>query len=196
MNEGWASYWHARLLREAEFLPQDEYLEAIKTHSDVVRPIAGDQQVALNINPYHLGFVMWEKIIEEQGLEAARQIMREDDDFGFIRNHLTEELAHELDLFVFQARSNGEIKVQEFDVDLLRESILGAKFNFGAPAIFVVEMAVDGSLTLGHDHATDKRGLDLDRAEKVLRYLHRIWRRPIKINTVDAAGKEKVLSVS
>src|SRR5690606_17183495 len=23
MNEGWASYWHARLLREANFLPND-----------------------------------------------------------------------------------------------------------------------------------------------------------------------------
>ena len=30
MNEGWASYWHARLLREADFLPQNEYLDAIK----------------------------------------------------------------------------------------------------------------------------------------------------------------------
>ena len=38
MNEGWASYWHARLLREADFLPQDDYVDAIKCHSDVVRP--------------------------------------------------------------------------------------------------------------------------------------------------------------
>ena len=40
MNEGWASYWHARLLREADFIPQHAYLDAIKCHSDVVRPIA------------------------------------------------------------------------------------------------------------------------------------------------------------
>ena len=56
MNEGWASYWHARLLREADFVPQQAYLDAIKCHSDVVRPIAADQQVALSVNPYHLGF--------------------------------------------------------------------------------------------------------------------------------------------
>ncbi len=43
MNEGWASYWHARLLREADFLPQNEYLDALKTHSDVVRPHAAEQ---------------------------------------------------------------------------------------------------------------------------------------------------------
>src|SRR5690606_2009281 len=49
MNEGWASYWHARLLREADFVPQNVYLDAIKCHSDVVRPIAAGQQVALAI---------------------------------------------------------------------------------------------------------------------------------------------------
>ena len=72
MNEGWASYWHARLLREANFLPQQAYLDAIKSHSDVVRPVAADQQVALAINPYHLGFSMWEHIVESDGLERAR----------------------------------------------------------------------------------------------------------------------------
>ena len=72
MNEGWASYWHARLLREADFVPQQAYVDAIKCHSDVVRPIAADQQVALSINPYHLGFSMWEKIIEAPGAWRRR----------------------------------------------------------------------------------------------------------------------------
>jgi stage V sporulation protein R len=30
MNEGWASYWHARLLREADFLPHNDYVDMIK----------------------------------------------------------------------------------------------------------------------------------------------------------------------
>ena len=47
MNEGWASYWHARLLREADFLPHNEYLDALKAHSDVVRPHAAEQQASL-----------------------------------------------------------------------------------------------------------------------------------------------------
>ncbi len=93
MNEGWASYWHARLLREANFLPSEAYVDAIKCHSDVVRPLASGEQVALAVNPYHVGFSMWEKIVERDGLEGARRIMREDDDFSFIRNHLTADLA-------------------------------------------------------------------------------------------------------
>ncbi len=67
MNEGWASYWHARLLREADFMPPQAYVDAIKCHSDVVRPMAADQQIALAVNPYHLGFSLWEKIIEKRG---------------------------------------------------------------------------------------------------------------------------------
>ena len=87
MNEGWASYWHARLLREADFLPQNEYLDAIKTHSDVVRPHAAEQQASLVVNPYHLGFSLWEAIVEEHGIERAFEIRAEDDDFSFVRNY-------------------------------------------------------------------------------------------------------------
>ena len=50
---------------------------------------------------------MWEKIVEEQGLEAARKIMAQDDDFGFVRNHLTRELADELKLFRFKGPATG-----------------------------------------------------------------------------------------
>ncbi|HET9692782.1 MAG TPA: SpoVR family protein, partial [Steroidobacteraceae bacterium] len=93
MNEGWASYWHARLLREAKFLPQGVYVDAIKCHSDVVRPTASGDGVSLHINPYHLGFHLWDRIIERDGVEAARLIMQQDDDFAFIRGQLDAEVA-------------------------------------------------------------------------------------------------------
>ena len=194
MNEGWASYWHARLLREADFLPQNEYLDALKTHSDVVRPHAAEQQASLVVNPYHLGFSVWESIIEEHGLERAFQIRAEDDDFGFVRNYLSQELAEELKLFRYEATGDGTVRVQENDIDALRETLLAPKYNFGAPAVLARHIGADGSLELYHEDATDGRGLDLDRAERVLDYLHRVWRRPIKLETVDAERNPKVLS--
>ena len=42
MNEGWASYCMPVLLREADFLPQSAYVDAIKCHSDVVRRASGE----------------------------------------------------------------------------------------------------------------------------------------------------------
>jgi stage V sporulation protein R len=193
MNEGWASYWHARLLREADFLPQNEYLDAIKTHSDVVRPHAAEQQASLIVNPYHLGFSIWESIVQEHGLKRAFEIRGEDDDFGFIRNYLTEDLADELKLFRYEASADGSVRVQEQDIHALRETVLAPKYNFGAPAVLVKHIASDGSLDLVHEHATDGRGLDLDKAERVLDYIHKIWRRPIRLETVDADGRSKTI---
>ena len=196
MNEGWASYWHARLLREADFLPQELYLSAIKAHSDVVRPIAGEQQTALAVNPYHLGFSMWEHIVEQQGLEEARRISREEDDFGFVRNHLDAKLAEKLGLFVFKAKQDGEIKVMTRDINAVRESIIGNKFNYGAPRIAVAEMKNDGSLILQHDHGSDGRGLDVQRANEVLNYVARVWRRPVTLQTVDGRGQPSALQAA
>jgi stage V sporulation protein R len=193
MNEGWASYWHARLLREADFLPQDLYLSALKAHSDVVRPIAGEEQTALAVNPYHLGFAMWEDLIEKHGLETARRICREEDDFGFIRNHLDEELADKLNLFVYESRQDGEIKVANREIHAIREAIIAHKFNYGAPRIAIAELRQDGSLVLEHDHKSDGRGLDIERAGRVLNYVHRVWRRPVILKTVDRRGEAREL---
>ena len=188
MNEGWASYWHARLLREADFVPQQAYLDAIKCHSDVVRPVAAEQQVSLSINPYHLGFAMWEKIVERDGLEKARHIMEQDDDFGFVRNYLTRELAEELDLFRYSARSDGQIKVLDPELTSLHEALLAPKYNFGAPTVSAAHVRNDGTLELVHDTTVDGRGLDLERSRKVLDYLQKVWRRPIMLTTANQAG--------
>jgi stage V sporulation protein R len=185
MNEGWASYWHARLLREADFLPQPLYLAAIKAHSDVVRPFATGEQTALGINPYHLGFTLWEHIIERHGMERAMEVRREEDDFGFIRNWLDREIAESSGLFVYETRPGDEIRVASRSLEAVREAILAPKFNFGAPRVAAVDMGTDGTLVLQHDAASDGRGLDVARARKVLEYVRRVWRRPVRLSTVN-----------
>lgn len=194
MNEGWASYWHARLLREADFLPHDLYLSAIKAHSDVVRPYAAERQLALAVNPYHLGFSMWEDIIEKHGLENARRIMKEEDDFGFVRNYLTKELIEKLQLFVYEARDDGDIRIANADIHAVHEAILAPKFNYGAPRIAANHLHVDGSLQLLHDHQSDGRGVDLGRAERVLEYIGRVWHRPVTLHTIGDRGEARVVT--
>lgn len=193
MNEGWACYWHARLLREADFLPDDLYVSAIKAHSDVVRPFAAERQMALAVNPYHLGFSMWEAIIEREGLATARRICSEEDDFGFVRNYLDADLAESLGLFVYEAHDDGAIKIASRDIHALREAILAPKYNYGAPRIAASRLNQDGSLDLAHDFESDGRGLDLARAERVLDYIARIWRRPVSLSTVSEVGHPRVL---
>ncbi len=194
MNEGWACYWHARLLREADFLSQQDYVDAIKTHSDVVRPHASGKQVSLSPNPYHLGFCMWERIIDEHGIDCAFEIRKNDDDFSFIRNYLSIDLADDMDLFQYKSDKDGVVRVVETDIDELRESILAVKYNFGAPVVNADRIGVDGKLHLVHDHQIDGRGLDLRRTEKVLDYVQSIWRRPVELETVDVSGAQRVLT--
>jgi len=193
MNEGWASYWHARILREADFLPSELYLNAMKTHSDVVRPYGTDKQIALAINPYHLGFNIWERVVADYGIDGARRVMKEEDDFGFIRNYLSAELAQDLDLFVYEAKRDGEVRVTESNLHELHEAIIGPKYNFGAPRVLVDDLRADGTLVLRHDHNSDGRGLEPQRAQRVLEYVHKIWRRPVILYTVDARGEEECL---
>jgi stage V sporulation protein R len=160
----------------------------------VVRPYAAERQLALAVNPYHLGFSIWEDIIEKYGLERARQICKEEDDFGFVRNYLTKELIDKLELFVYEARDDGDIRIAETDIHAVHEAILAPKFNYGAPRVAANHLHVDGSLQLVHDHQSDGRGVDLARAERVLEYIGRIWRRPVTLHTIGERGEARVVT--
>jgi spore cortex formation protein SpoVR/YcgB (stage V sporulation) len=129
-------------------------------------------------------------------LARAFEIRAGDDDFGFVRNHLTQELAEELKLFRYEQTADGSVRVLDHDIHALRESVLGPKYNFGAPAVLAKHLAADGSLELYHEHDTDGRGLDVDRAERVLDYMHKVWRRPISLETVDGEQRPKVITRS
>jgi stage V sporulation protein R len=163
----------------------------------VIRPYASGKDIALAINPYHVGFVMWEHIIENAGLDGALRIRAEEDDFSFIRNHLDDKLAETLQLLNYRTHHDpvtGEsIEIEDRDIDTLREQLIAPKFNFSAPRVQAVELGNDGSLLLRHDHASDGRGLDLERAQKVLEYIAPVWRRPVALETVDGDGNKKTL---
>ncbi|MCK5365596.1 MAG: stage V sporulation protein R, partial [Gammaproteobacteria bacterium] len=113
--------------------------------------------------------------------------------FGFVRNHLDADLADELNIFVYDAKKNGEIKVTDNEIHHLHEAILSPKFNFGAPSVCVTEVGVDGALELAHEHGIDGRGLDTERGQKVIDYIHRVWRRPVTMHTLDGSGKNTTL---
>ena len=57
MNEGWASYWHQRILRDLD-LTTDETIEFAKLNANVVQPSK------TTINPYYLGLKIFEDIEE------------------------------------------------------------------------------------------------------------------------------------
>src|SRR5262249_33230562 len=55
MNEGWASYHHARIIRELD-LPEGDFVEFARMHSGVLAPSKR------NVNPYYVGMKVFEDI--------------------------------------------------------------------------------------------------------------------------------------
>jgi stage V sporulation protein R len=195
MNEGWASYWHARLLREASFLPHELYLAAIKSHSDVVRPFGSGQQLALSVNPYHLGFSMWEHIIDKHGWTrrvkfAARKTTSVSSATTWTGNWPTK-----LDLFVYETRKDGDTASPTATSTPSAKPYWRPSTTMARRRIAVTQVGADGSLDLQHDYLRDGRGLDLQQAERVMEYVEKVWRRPVTLHTVDFRGVVRVLPV-
>jgi stage V sporulation protein R len=197
MNEGWASYWHKRIL-DSLGLDQGLYLEFLVRHNQVVRPIPGQ------INPYHLGLKIWEDIhrrytnpapeeIERDGRpdrtgdEKLFQVREVERDTSFVRRYLTAELARELDLFKFEPRGSDLVVSEVSDEDGFEEVKETLLRNIGTNSIPVIkaedaDFGQNRTLYLRHYH--DGRDLHLEYAEKTLAYVYALWGRECALETV------------
>ena len=108
MNEGWACFWHYKILHELN-MPQDMHLPFLKSHNQVVRPHVG------RINPYHVGFHMFNKIEKRHGIKECFIAHEVHHDESFLRQYLTREDCEELNLFSFarKNKSEGEQKAEQ-----------------------------------------------------------------------------------
>ncbi len=197
MNEGWASYWHKRIL-DSLGLDQGLYLEFLVRHNQVVRPIPGQ------INPYHLGLKIWEDIhrrytnptpeeIERDGPpdrtgdEKLFQVREVERDTSFVRRYLTAELARELDLFKFEPRGSDLVVSEVSDEDgfeEVKETLLRNIGTNSIPVIKVEDADFGQNRTLYLRHYHDGRDLHLEYAEKTLAYVYALWGRECALETV------------
>ena len=179
MNEGWASYWHYTLCNELE-LPQGWHLPFIKMHNQVIRPHIG------GLNPYHLGFVIFQDIKERYGIDECFVARESSHDVAFIRQYLTRELCEDLGLFSFSEKKSKGLTIDEiYDDDgweNIRETLIKSVGTNGIPVIYVEEIEDDNTLILRHEH--DGRDLELDHADEVLRHIITLWGDDAKLFTI------------
>jgi stage V sporulation protein R len=205
MNEGWASFWHKRILDSLE-LPQALHLEFLVRHNQVVRPIPG------SLNPYHLGLKLWEDIErrgdtptpeERERLppgKTGRDLLFEtrevDRDPSFLRRWLHEDIMRELDLFRYEAKGEDLVVSDVSDDDGWRQvkDTLVKSVGMGSiPVIRVEDADYNHNRTLLLSHGHDGRDLQLEYAEKTLSYAHRLWGREVVLETV-VNGKRTFLT--
>lgn len=183
MNEGWASYWHYKILNKLE-LPQNLHLEFIKRHNDVVSPRLG------GLNPYYLGFKMFEDLEKRYGTKKIFEVREVERDYSFIRRYLTLELCQEMNLFEYAKRDSDYIVKEVSDEEGWKEIRDTLSNNCGmgmVPYIQVVDVERDRTLIL--EHVYDGRELLLEYAESTLKHMVDLWGHPVILKT-KMAGKD------
>lgn len=178
MNEGWASYWHYRLLNKLE-LPPSLHLEFLKRHNDVVRPIQG------GLNPYYLGFEMLCDLEKRFGVEKIFEIREFDRDASFLRRYLTLDMCKKMNLFEY-VKDNNEYSISEVSDEEGWEQIrntLADNTGMGSiPYIRVADMSKkDKTLTL--EHVYDNRELNMNYAHETLKSINHLWKHKVVLIT-------------
>jgi len=194
INEGWASFWHSRIMRELD-LSDREHLEFSELHAGVVSPHKGQ------LNPYYVGYKILEDIErrwnnptkEEQekfgrkpggGRAKIFEVRELDSDVSFLRNYLTEDLCEELDLFVYELVDEEEWTVTEKRWERVRDTLVSNMTNFGFPVIVVMDGDYNRNRELYLKHEYEGSELDAKYARKVLEHVFTLWGRTVYLETV------------
>ncbi|WP_067621206.1 SpoVR family protein [Alicyclobacillus acidiphilus] len=202
MNEGWATYWHLRIMREMN-LTDEEAVEFAKMHSGVVLPSR------MSINPYHLGLAIWEDIerrwdhpsdeerekygrVGGQGREKMFEVREIENDASFLRNYLTKQLIEDLDLYLYQKVGN-DWRVVETDWEKVRDTLVASRVNGGIPVLYVEDGDYNRNGELYVKHEYEGVELDIRHLEKSMPYFYRVWGRTSHVETV-VEGREVVFT--
>jgi stage V sporulation protein R len=213
MNEGWASYWHSKMMT-SDVCDWSEIVDYAENNAGVMATSGR------RLNPYKLGVELYRSIEERWNRGQFGREWEECDDLDekrhwdlrlglgkgklfevramyndvtFIDEFLTEDFALEHKLFSFGwSNRNERFEIDSREFREVKEKLLAQLTNFGNPFIFVEDANFDnrGELLLTHDH----RGVDLraDYAKETLSALVRVWRRPVVTHTL-VDGKKTLL---
>lgn len=192
MNEGWATYWHQRIMRELN-LADDELIEYAKLNANVV------QRSKTNINPYYLGLKIFEYIEESynnpteemkrqgvkenSGREKIFEVREIDNDTSFIRNYLTKDFVKNEDMFIFE-NEQGLYRITDKQFESIRDELVSSRTNGGFPYIVVKDANYvnNGELYLKHEYEGIE--LDIKHLENVLPYLYQLWGKSVHLETI------------
>jgi stage V sporulation protein R len=211
MNEGWATYWHSKIMTE-KALKASEIIDYADNASGVTAVGQGQ------LNPYKLGVELFRHIEDRwnrgcfgkeweecnsmemrrswdrrlgQGKRKIFEVRKLYNDVTFIDEFFTHEFCREQRFFSFgwnERTGNWEIESREFKK--VKEKLLFRLTNQGQPFIYVQDGNFEnrGELLLFHRH--EGVDLKLDHGRDTLQNVCRVWKRPVSILTkLDGKGK-------
>jgi len=206
MNEGWASFWHEKIMTE-KALDASELVDFADHHSSTLAMQPGQ------LNPYKLGYELFHDIerrwnkgrfgreyeectdIDErarwdtgagEGREKIFQVRKIYNDMTFIDDFLTEEFCREQKLFTFAHNERtGNYEVADRGFQAIKEKLLFQLTNMGQPYISVEDANYENRGELYLMHRFDGVPLRVDYAKATLENLCKLWTRPTHLQTMD-----------
>ncbi|MGE0535512.1 MAG: SpoVR family protein [Pirellulales bacterium] len=205
MNEGWASFWHSTIMTR-QGLNAADVIHYCDHHSGTMATSPG------RLNPYKLGIELFRDIedrwnrgcfgrdYEECDTLAERrrwntgaglgrqkifEVRRIHNDLTFIDEFLTLDFCRDHKLFSFGYNEEAEVyEIESREFPKIKERLLFSLTNRGRPRIWVRDgnFKNRGELFLEHDYSGVE--LQLDYARDTLANLHKIWGRPVHIETI------------
>jgi stage V sporulation protein R len=180
MNEGWASYWHSRILTGG-VLDGSEIVDFADCHSGATATAPG------RLNPYKLGIELF-RCAERRGEDLMR-LRRVHDDASFVDELLDEEFVASQKMFLYARNPrSGKSEVAERDAAKVKARLLADLSWGGLPRIELAGVDEGGALHLVHHH--DGRDLQLAKARETLARVAGVWGGPALLDTrEDGAGR-------
>jgi len=205
MNEGWASYWHAKMMTE-HLCSDSEIVCFCDTHS-------GTMAMSPNgFNPYKIGIEIfrdverrWDKgqfgldwlTCEDQkekanwdtgaglGKQKIFEVRRDYNDVMFIDNFLTEEFCVENKFFVYKFnKQKNAFEIDTKDFAAIKAKLLFQLTNFGQPIIQAVDANFENRGELLLTHLYEGVELQPDYMNETLTRVCELWKRPVALATV------------
>jgi len=222
MNEGWATYWHEKIMNRLfaeKFLSAEEhgyynlYNSRVKAHSP------------RSINPYLLGSALFENIemrwntgrfgpefeacsdaVEkanwdlhlDKGRDKIMEVRRTHMDWFFVDEFLNGEVAEDLQLYIFLESDKGlhvDLEVKETYWKRVKRMLVQSLMNWGIPRILVVDGNYHNSSQLYLQHEFEGLPLDDQYCKKTLEHIYFLWGRPVYLETRNANNTRKLVYV-
>lgn len=214
MNEGWASYWHSKIMTQ-KALKDSEIIDFADHHAGTMAMQPG------KINPYKVGVELFrdiedrwnrgkfgkeyddcdDRVAKAQwdtktglGRKKIFEVRKVCNDVTFLDEYLTEEFVDRFKMYTygFNRRTN-QYEIVDRDFKKVKEKLLFQLSNQGQPFVYVTDGNYQnkGELLLWHKH----QGLDLDQrwSRETMRALHEVWKRPVNVET-EVDGQKKLMT--
>lgn len=205
MNEGWASYWHSKMMT-SDIATSAEIVDYADHHSGTMA------MSPTGFNPYKIGIELFRDIEERWdkgqfgkewnecddikakqawdkklglGKKKIFEIRRDYNDVTFIDEFLTEDFCVKNRMFVYKFNPRtGHFEIETRNFPAIKKQLLFHLTNFGQPSIQIEDANFEnrGELLLTHSH----EGVDMqpNYMEETLKNVFKIWQRPVNLLTV------------